>query len=104
MAYKMRLSEWSSVVCSSDLDAAACGPGGGEPHQGDGATGHCRAARAAGRAYRIDAGWKAAGRARFYLAQPGGRADRKSVVSGKRVSVRVDIGGRRIIKKNSILR
>src|SRR3546814_20818799 len=36
---------------------------------------------------------------------PGGRAleplrrDRKSVVSGKSVSVRVDLGGRRIIKK-----
>src|SRR3546814_18628964 len=27
-------------------------------------------------------------------------ADRKSVVSGKSVSVRVDLGGRRIIKKN----
>src|SRR3546814_12867091 len=27
------------------------------------------------------------------------RADRKSVVSGKSVSVRVDLGGRRIIKK-----
>src|SRR3546814_17170972 len=29
----------------------------------------------------------------------GGAAERKSVVSGKRVSVRVDLGGRRIIKK-----
>src|SRR3546814_13160173 len=28
-------------------------------------------------------------------------ADRQSVVEGKRVSVRVDIGGRRIIKKNN---
>src|SRR3546814_20005500 len=28
----------------------------------------------------------------------GGRGDRKSVVSGKSVSVRVDIGGRRILK------
>src|SRR3546814_17592671 len=28
--------------------------------------------------------------------------DRKSVVKGKRVSVRVDLGGRRIIKKNNI--
>src|SRR3546814_18200956 len=28
--------------------------------------------------------------------------DRKSVVSGKSVSVRVDLGGRRIIKKNKI--
>src|SRR3546814_20167126 len=27
--------------------------------------------------------------------------DRKSVVSGKRVSVRVDLGGRRTIKKNN---
>src|SRR3546814_12483921 len=30
--------------------------------------------------------------------------DRKSVVEGKRVSVRVDIGGRRIIKKKTSLR
>src|SRR3546814_20760590 len=29
------------------------------------------------------------------------RRDRKSVVSGKSVSVRVDLGGRRIIKKQS---
>src|SRR3546814_18559129 len=29
-------------------------------------------------------------------------ADRKSVVSGKSVSVRVDLGGRRIIKKKTI--
>src|SRR3546814_13280565 len=29
----------------------------------------------------------------------GGRRDRKSVVSGKSVSVRLDLGGRRIIKK-----
>src|SRR3546814_12448629 len=31
------------------------------------------------------------------------RGDRKSVVSGKSVSVRVDLGGRRIIKKKQIL-
>src|SRR3546814_11346474 len=30
-----------------------------------------------------------------------GEADRKSVVEGKRVSVRVDLGGRRIIKKKN---
>src|SRR3546814_16098890 len=30
------------------------------------------------------------------------RADRKSVVSGKSVSVRVDLGGRRLIKKKKI--
>src|SRR3546814_20888196 len=32
----------------------------------------------------------------------GDRADRKSVVSGKRVSVRVDPGGRRIIKQKKL--
>src|SRR3546814_18491936 len=41
-----------------------------------------------------------------YTDRPGltgafaGRRDRKSVVEGKSVSVRVDLGGRRIIKKN----
>src|SRR3546814_14554588 len=33
------------------------------------------------------------------VAEPLGRADRKRAGSGKRVSVRVDLGGRRIIKK-----
>src|SRR3546814_12043397 len=32
-------------------------------------------------------------------ARPGRAADRKSVVEGKSVSVRVDLGGRRILKK-----
>src|SRR3546814_20730962 len=32
------------------------------------------------------------------------RLDRKSVVEGKSVSVRVELGGRRIIKKNNSLR
>src|SRR3546814_12495895 len=37
------------------------------------------------------------------IAFPGGRVDdRKSVVSGKSVSVRVDLGGRRIITKNKL--
>src|SRR3546814_18210986 len=33
------------------------------------------------------------------LVTGGGGLDRKSVVEGKRVSVRVDLGGRRIVKK-----
>src|SRR3546814_13188635 len=33
---------------------------------------------------------------------PGDREDRKSVVSGKSVSVRVDLGGRRTIKKTTL--
>src|SRR3546814_15548729 len=36
-------------------------------------------------------------------ALPRNRADRKSVVEGKSVSVRVDLGGRRIIKNNNML-
>src|SRR3546814_13344614 len=48
------------------------------------------------------AGGKPAGdrRARRHVHPPdGGRGDRKSVVWGRSVSVRVDLGGRRIIKK-----
>src|SRR3546814_20762240 len=40
-----------------------------------------------------------AGSIRCYVCKNGSRQDRKSVVSGKSVSVRVDLGGRRIIKK-----
>src|SRR3546814_17714109 len=38
-------------------------------------------------------------RQRLFGVAGGGDRDRKSVVSGKSVSVRVDLGGRRIIKK-----
>src|SRR3546814_13133127 len=52
---------------------------------------------------RADAGTacRAAGRQRTVDLGVGTR-DRKSVVSGKSVSVRVDIGGRRILKKKKI--
>src|SRR3546814_15922055 len=85
-AYEMRISDWSSDVCSSDLPPfgrgrrgagldcrrPALGVRGGHPHPGlpD------RARRRGGR-----------------------RPDRKSVVSGRSVSVRVDRGGRRYSKK-----
>src|SRR3546814_16700393 len=38
---------------------------------------------------------------RHAAANDAGAADRKSVVEGKSVSVRVDLGGRRIIKKKN---
>src|SRR3546814_19986609 len=38
--------------------------------------------------------------AMFRVGHPQALVDRKSVVEGKRVSVRVDLGGRRFIKKN----
>src|SRR3546814_17561562 len=97
----MRISDWSSDVCSSDLPVGAERLGGGAnradlgvrggvverprgvggDREDDTVTHHCRADGDFVRARGIR-----------------GR-DRKSVVSGKRVSVRVDIGGRRSIKK-----
>src|SRR3546814_15841078 len=94
-AYEMRISDWSSDVCSSDLARQpARRQAEGELRPGP-----------AGRSHRPQG---AQGRLALVRGQllpalpPGGAAsgeDRKSVVSGKSVSVRVDLGGRRIIKK-----
>src|SRR3546814_16616759 len=77
----MRISDWSSDVCSSDLAELWCSD------------------------HRIEARRKAGP---FDLWPTGlgfeyffGFIDRKSVVQGKSVSVRVDLGGRRIIKKKN---
>src|SRR3546814_20964930 len=82
----MRISDWSSDVCSSDL--AHC-PGIGNilSHwngDGDGEGGRCAVL------------------SRAVLRYSRKRRDRKSVVSGKSVSVRVDLGGRRIINKKNL--
>src|SRR3546814_14718116 len=73
----MRISDWSSDVCSSDLS------GSSSP-----AMAPTSAERSSG----------------FICMNEGTEVaapvtDRKSVVKGKSVSVRVDLGGRRIIKK-----
>src|SRR3546814_17435327 len=82
----MRISDWSSDVCSSDL----CADVGDQ----DARRGAPRARRdrrpCAGQLSRAD------GPQPRRLVQ-----DRKSVVEGKSVSVRVDLGGRRIIKKKT---
>src|SRR3546814_20495595 len=108
----MRISDWSSDVCSSDLGETV-------KHQNGGYIDltYTGAARSGADAFEEagitprdiqyasiydsftitvlmlleDLG--------FCKKGEGGRLDRKSVVSGKRVSVRVDRGGRRIIKK-----
>src|SRR3546814_16800684 len=78
----MRISDWSSDVCSSDLSVHI-------------------AAHSLGTIVAQHFAVKHANRVRSlalfgpFLAPP----DRKSVVEGKSVSVRVDLGGRRIIKK-----
>src|SRR3546814_17642677 len=86
-AYEMRISDWSSDVCSSDLVAHAGVAHGAAQHRaafrilGDLAVDHVELAD-----HRLQLGAR----------------DRKSVVEGKSVSVRVDLGGRRIIKKKTI--
>src|SRR3546814_11076984 len=102
----MRISDWSSDVCSSDLEVAA------RPIEQD-MVGHADrvggavARQAVHRLARDLAGKLLVQRLRLLGRQPRragfgaarGRTDRKSVVEGKSVSVRVDLGGRRIIKK-----
>src|SRR3546814_20088700 len=113
----MRISDWSSDVCSSDLRAARCDGGG---RSGD-AGRLCRRRRTRPRRpRRALAGGAARGaprgqrRARARLSGRAGTGggmgrecrgarDRKSAVEGKSVSVRVDLGGRRIIKKKIII-
>src|SRR3546814_10935594 len=94
----MRISDWSSDVCSSDLqeedaelreivlaDELAAGV-----LLADGAEGGRRGEQADD-AVLLDDAPEGAGVGR----------DRKSVVEGKSVSVRVDLGGGRIIKKKT---
>src|SRR3546814_17664565 len=92
----MRISDWSSDVCSSDLLAAAAGaPAAPE----DGATAAC----VTGRVTALEASVVPvadAGAAALAVAPTGG-IDRKSVEEGQSVSLRVDLGGRSLIKKNT---
>src|SRR3546814_12715296 len=104
----MRISDWSSDVCSSDLfvrDVAELlwlhtehdpfgAPAGAKPF---GERRELRDTRAR-RGERIDDRDRGRVKPRF---QPATQQDRKSVVEGKSVSVRVDLGGRRIIKKKT---
>src|SRR3546814_15801357 len=111
-AYEMRISDWSSDVCSSDLDRSivagtrmrrtgSCADGGCGKSLGyrghcDGDDGdqdrHPHPAHSAGHRGRVVRGYTGPGRAEY-------SRDRKSVVEGKSGSVRVDLGGSRSIKK-----
>src|SRR3546814_13281734 len=75
----MRISDWSSDVCSSDLLHTPSPM----PQRQSGPPASVLCASMQARSTRPATG------------------DRKSVVKGKSVSVRVDLGGRRIIKKKN---
>src|SRR3546814_15985862 len=98
----MRISDWSSDVCSSDLQF-------GDVARRDAL--QCRQRQLVAIVLEgvaidvqtfgvpVDA---MLGRAPRAFREQLIAGDRKSVVSGKSVSVRVDLGGRRIIKKKII--
>src|SRR3546814_11281130 len=103
----MRISDWSSDVCSSDLKCALADSrvtfDGSVPVEASGARPDlCSLQRLLGGfACRLDTHLPL--RERIYElvddAETIAQADRKSVGSGKSVSVRVDLGGRRHIQK-----
>src|SRR3546814_13926969 len=125
----MRISDWSSDVCSSDLAGEAGGVAVGAEALREAGTAPQAAERAEHLDLRSHGAAQVAPAARLPARQPGcavpgdaarqpipaarqrgskarrlspwGQGDRKSVVEGKSVSGRVDIGGRRIIKKKN---
>src|SRR3546814_18388646 len=113
----MRISDWSSDVCSSDLwsehnrtdirhPLSAALPRWlgrqldmpDQPIPGDNNMPHV-ASPGFGASEHLDV--SPGHEADAILNMPGGQRDRKHAVQGKRVSVRVDRGGRRIIKKKN---
>src|SRR3546814_14751230 len=93
----MRISDWSSDVCSSDLRFRLQPFGTGDADRTD---------NALHRSFWCGRRWGPCNCGAALLSPDGRganktRTDRKSVVSGKSVSVRVDLGGRRIITTKS---
>src|SRR3546814_18659562 len=108
-AYEMRISDWSSDVCSSDLPylrywldttqaGSFCMVDPPEGRVADWPEEAFRTVRATywGMISEVD---RQIGRLVERLQAAGAWEDRKRVVSGKSVSVRVVLGGRRSIKK-----
>src|SRR3546814_18908299 len=95
----MRISDWSSDVCSSDL---VCKIEPGCFLVNIEKTYQERKVMKRSRRKQVKTTKKNNGK-EFYkeIGSIGGKKDRKSVVKGKSVSVRVDLGGRRIIKKKT---
>src|SRR3546814_11794993 len=95
-AYELRISDWSSDVCSSDLLLRIRARIGQEILEG------IAALFTADRPVeRVIATAEALRHRRHIGRRDLECGDRKSVVEGKSVSVRVDLGGRRILNKNN---
>src|SRR3546814_19070833 len=94
-AYDLRISDWSSDVCSSDLDRRSDRIDRGRMAGASGRNGRRAVSRHA------DEPARAATSGNLFRHDPAS-PERKSVVSGKSVSVRLDLGGRRIIKNKKI--
>src|SRR3546814_11783193 len=93
----MRISDWSSDVCSSDLSRRTSA---GLERKACSMTGPLNRARiGVVGAGRVGAVLASALRSVGHEIVAVAGEDRKSVGAGKRVSVRVDPGGRRTIKK-----
>src|SRR3546814_17053601 len=104
-AYEMRISDWSSDVCSSDLIPPAAIAAEAQNHPApDASTAWTEAAEALAIRQLLLAEAERLGIEAEAVADDEGNRltdeeDRQSVASGKRESARVDIGGRRSIKK-----
>src|SRR3546814_15570755 len=107
-AYEMRISDWSSDVCSSDLTRSSrsrarrgASAGGSRWKRSGSSTFSSTVSR--GSRWKL---WNTKPMRRLRMSLPASSSrvatERKSVVEGKRVYVRVDLGGRRIIKKKKI--
>src|SRR3546814_12125167 len=98
-AYEMRISDWSSDVCSSDLGLTSVVQVASVPSISVPVVSTTLAPRMGKRAsairWRVTAGPKS----NSWFPSTMMPRDRQSVVLGKSVSVRVDLGGRRIIQK-----
>src|SRR3546814_12396828 len=101
----MRISDWSSDVCSSDLQESV------EREDVQQESAKSAVSQLAGARLPLEAGSVVLGEDGHIQSAPANRplafrfaacGDRKSVVSGKSVSVRVDLGGRSIIKKKKL--
>src|SRR3546814_12016680 len=101
----MRISDWSSDVCSSDLlpcdDLVQRAPTQLNRIRAPFHLDHRRTTEVLGETCGVDGRRGDDDLQLRPLQRQPLQVDRKSVVSGKSVSVRVDLGGRRIIKKQT---